>query len=431
MRSVLLRLIFVGFVTAGLGAQTTDISSDHLARADEDPGNWLMYSGQYHSQRFSRLDQITRANVSQLKLQWVRQLPTLGQVQTTPLVVDGVMYLTTPENEVYALDAATGNVFWTYQHDLADTLTLCCSKQSRGVAILGDRVYMTTLDALRLRYTDGEATTPTRWDETEPVRVAGYEAAEIGIVGSTAPRELWLEPYLSLNRQDVQLTLPRIDSTTRAPAAPFLGHRPSTWRPAERKDILVDDLDPGFTVETDEAENGVRLAGGLATFFTGVPDMDQGLPEASGFTGPPAVWSRREQSSSWGKYRHTITLVGQGAGDTRAVFTADIPDSGRWRLAYHLPILSGRTITSSPGPGLQANAQVGLAGSLGTYDLAVIAGGEEHPLEFDGAAAEARWNVLGELDLQAGEAKVVVSDLSSGRLVIADAARWEQVSEGR
>ena len=55
----------------------------------------------------------------------MRQLPTLGQVQTSPLVVDGIMYLTTPDNEVYALDAATGHVFWTYTHDLADTLTLC------------------------------------------------------------------------------------------------------------------------------------------------------------------------------------------------------------------------------------------------------------------------------------------------------------------
>ncbi len=286
---------------------------------------------------------------------------------------------------------------------------------------------------LRLRYIAGADTnaTATRWDETEPVRVAGHEAVEIGLVGSTAPREIWLEPYLSLNRQDVQLTLPRIDSAARAPAAPFLGHRPSTWRPAEGKDIVVDDLDPGFTVETDEAENGVRLAGGLATFFTGVPDMDQGLPEASGFTGSPAVWSRREESSSWGKYRHTIALIRSGAGNTRGVFTANLPGSGRWRLAYHLPILSSSTTNSSPGPGIQINAQVGLEGSLGTYDLTVTGGGKERSVEFDGAAAETGWNPLGEFDLQAGPVKVVVSDLSSGRLVIADAVRWEQVSEGR
>ncbi len=67
-------------------AQTT-VTAELLAQAGDDPGNWLMHSGQYHSQRFSRLDQITRANVGALKLKWVRQLPVLGQVQTTPLVV--------------------------------------------------------------------------------------------------------------------------------------------------------------------------------------------------------------------------------------------------------------------------------------------------------------------------------------------------------
>ena len=148
------------------------------------------------------------------------------------------------------------------------------------VHVLNDE---STPGLLRLRYIAGEdaSATSTRWDETEPVRVAGHEAVEIGVVGSAAPREVWLQPYLSLNRQDVQLTMPRIDSTTRAPAAPFLGHRPSTWRPVETTHLLVDDLDPGFTVESDTAENGVRLGGGLASFFVGEVDLDQGLPEAS------------------------------------------------------------------------------------------------------------------------------------------------------
>ena len=282
---------------------------------------------------------------------------------------------------------------------------------------------------LRLRYLtveDTNASSP-RWEETEPVRVGGHETVEIGVVGSAPPREILLQPYLSLNRQDFRLMLPRIDSTTRAPGAPFLGHRSSTWRPAEGKGIVVDDLDAGFTVDTDEADNGGRLGSGLATFFTGVPDMDQGLPETTGFTGSPAVWSRWQGESSWGKYRHTTAIIRSGEGKMRAVFTANIPDAGRWRLEYHLPILSSRGPNSSPGPGVQINAQVGLQNFLGNYDLTVISGGKDHPLEFDGAAAESGWNVLGELDLQAGEATVVVSDLSSGQIVLADAVRWEQV----
>ncbi len=123
------------------------VTNDMLVRADARPGDWTMYSGQYHNQRFSRLTEIDRSTVDGLELAWVRQLDTLGQVQTSPLVVDGVMYVTTPENEVLALDAATGQVFWSYLHPLEDVLTLCCGKQSRGVAMLGNTLYLATMDA--------------------------------------------------------------------------------------------------------------------------------------------------------------------------------------------------------------------------------------------------------------------------------------------
>ena len=180
MRPVCAGLLVVTALAAGAAAQEGRVTYDHLVRAADDPGNWLMYSGQYHSQRFSRLDEIDRANVGRLELAWVRQLPTLGQVQTSPLVVDGIMYLTTPDNEVYALDAATGHVFWTYTHDLADTLTLCCSKQSRGVAMLGDRLYMTTLDA---RLVALDAATGTRlWDRQIADNLAGYSMTAAPLV---------------------------------------------------------------------------------------------------------------------------------------------------------------------------------------------------------------------------------------------------------
>ena len=300
---------------------------------------------------------------------------------------------------------------------------------------------------VRLRYTAGEQTTPMRWDETEPVRVAGHETVEFGLVGSTAPRELWLQPYLSLNRQDLQLSLPRVDSTARAPDVPFLGHRASTWRPAETTHILVDDLDPGFTVEVDAEQSGLRLAGGFSGFFAPPTDMDHGLPEP-GPIGSPQTWSRQEVASSWGRYRHTIALVGQGAGHRRAIFTATLPQPGLWRLAYHLPSLgSGRQETTpsggiqvsvgrqetAPSGGVQVRVGLssGLDGARGTYDVTLVAGNEARTLELDGAAAEAGWNTLGEFDLPQGEAKVVVSDLSSGRLVVADAIRWQPVSERR
>src|SRR5262249_47433309 len=109
--------------------------------------NWLTYSGGYASQRYSALDQITPANVKNLKLQWAYQAPVSGNWQTTPLVVDGVMYLTQRPNDVLALDAATGRAFWVYRDTPDPNRIVCCGANNRGVAMLGDTLFMGTLDA--------------------------------------------------------------------------------------------------------------------------------------------------------------------------------------------------------------------------------------------------------------------------------------------
>ena len=303
----------------------------------------------------------------------------------------------------------------------------------RGAPRYQTRVHVRNDEAmpglLRMRYATAGEDEANLWQETDPVRVAGHETVEIGMLSATPPVELWLQPYLSLNRQDVQLTLPRVDQEAQVRAEPFLGSRPGAWRPAVTTDVVVDDLDPGFSVESDEEQNGVRLAGGLSSFFLPPVDMDQGLPEANEMTGTPTVWSRREWSSSWGKYRHTVAVVRSGAGDRRAVFAAELPQAARWRLALHLPAPpTTQGGSASPAPGFQVSVST-LLGRLGTYDLTLIAGGEERALEFDAAAAETGWNTLGEFDLSKGAARVVVSNQSSGSVVIADAVRWQMIRE--
>ena len=129
------------FAAAGPG-----VTYDRLVKAADEPQNWLHYSGTYDSQRHSRLDQINSTNVDQLELLWVRQLNTLSQLEMTPLVVDGIMYITLPDDVVMALDARTGQPFWTYTYPLPDALMLCCGKHNRGVAIHGDRLFLGTLD---------------------------------------------------------------------------------------------------------------------------------------------------------------------------------------------------------------------------------------------------------------------------------------------
>ena len=117
-----------------------------LAAADE-PHNWLMYSGTFDSKRYSGLDQVHAGNVGELELKWAYQLSALDRAETTPLVVDGVMFVTEAPSNVVALDAATGREYWRYEHELPDDLRICCGRNNRGVAILGDTLYMSTLDA--------------------------------------------------------------------------------------------------------------------------------------------------------------------------------------------------------------------------------------------------------------------------------------------
>jgi len=122
------------------------VTWDRLLHADREPQNWLTYSGNNNSQRYSALDQISRANAKNLEMQWVYQARSLEKFEATPLVVDGIMYLTEPPNNVIALDAKTGAVFWVYEYRVAADARPCCGAVNRGVSILGDTLFMGTID---------------------------------------------------------------------------------------------------------------------------------------------------------------------------------------------------------------------------------------------------------------------------------------------
>jgi alcohol dehydrogenase (cytochrome c) len=130
----------------GLNAQAP-VTYDRLSNAAKEPQNYLMYGGDYFSSRFSPLTQITPANAKNLSLSWVYQSAVSGSWESTPLVVDGIMYVTQRPNDVVALDAATGRVFWIYHYNNDPKVTVCCGANNRGLAIMGDTLYMGTLDA--------------------------------------------------------------------------------------------------------------------------------------------------------------------------------------------------------------------------------------------------------------------------------------------
>src|SRR5947209_1809175 len=138
------RLLFL-LLTIFLGRESAQVSYNRILNSGKEPQNWLTYGGSYSSQRYSTLDQLNRDNVKNLELKWVFQAKSLDPFQTTPLVVDGVLY-TVQGNDVVALDSLTGRMFWIYRYTPADT-GACCGHISRGLAILGDTLFLATLDA--------------------------------------------------------------------------------------------------------------------------------------------------------------------------------------------------------------------------------------------------------------------------------------------
>src|SRR5215471_15639809 len=138
--------IVLSAVTAvSLSGQGLPVTYERLAGAEKEPGNWLMYSHTYNGWRYSPLDQINAQNVKNLHVKWLFQGRHQEKFETTPLVVDGIMYLTRPENDVFAVDAETGRAMWVYNHKNPERTYNCCGRVNRGLAILGDRLFMGTL----------------------------------------------------------------------------------------------------------------------------------------------------------------------------------------------------------------------------------------------------------------------------------------------
>jgi len=129
-------------------APVTPVPFERILRSNQEPQNWLTYSGNLNAQRHSGLTQIRPENAKELTLQWVFQSRSLDKHEVTPLVVDGVMYTIQSPNTVIALDAVTGKTIWQYVHTPAEgTRNPCCGNLTRGVAILGDKLFLAGLDA--------------------------------------------------------------------------------------------------------------------------------------------------------------------------------------------------------------------------------------------------------------------------------------------
>ena len=123
------------------------VTQDMLSRAASDGNNFLHTNGNYEQTRTIPNRQINTDNVKGLRPAWIFQTEVVETMETTPIVVNGIMYVTTAFNHVYALDARTGEQLWHYKHNMGAITTYCCGPNNRGVAVLDGMVYMGTLDA--------------------------------------------------------------------------------------------------------------------------------------------------------------------------------------------------------------------------------------------------------------------------------------------
>jgi len=141
------RGVYIGVFMTCCMLLDAQVPYDRIVRSTQEPQNWLTHSGNYNSQRYSTLSQITTENVKNLELRWIFQTRSLEKFEATPLVVDGILYTVEAPNNVVALDAATGRVFWTFTYTPAEASRPCCGRVNRGLAILGDTLFMATIDA--------------------------------------------------------------------------------------------------------------------------------------------------------------------------------------------------------------------------------------------------------------------------------------------
>jgi len=131
----------------GAMAPAANVTQEMLNNATGDAKNFLATNGDYNQRRFYPAKQLNTKNVKDLHVAWIFQTDVRESMETSPIIVNGVMYVTTSFDHLYALNAQTGEMLWHYKHDMGPITVYCCGPNNRGAAVYGDKVYLATLDA--------------------------------------------------------------------------------------------------------------------------------------------------------------------------------------------------------------------------------------------------------------------------------------------
>src|SRR5215467_1798338 len=214
-------------VVSGIPAKPGDVNQSRILNADREPGNWMTYGRTYDEQHFSPLRQINEQNVGQLGLAWHYDLDTRRGQEATPIVVDGVMYFSSAWSKVFALDAVTGRLLWSYDPKVPGSwaVNACCDVVNRGVAAWQGKIFLATLDG-RLIALDA-ATGKVVWealtiDRQYRYTITGAPRVVKGrVLIGNAGSELGVRGYISAYDADTGKLQWRIYTVPGDPAQPF------------------------------------------------------------------------------------------------------------------------------------------------------------------------------------------------------------------
>ncbi len=352
----------MGLALAGCGAQERGgseaaapagfaaVDTARIAAARETPEEWLSYGGTYDEQRHSLLTQVNTETVSDLGVAWTYDLKTARGVESTPIVVDGVMYVTSAWSVVHALDPVTGEELWVHEPDVdrAVGVKACCDVVNRGVAVYDGKVFVGVIDG-RLQALDAE-TGELIWskvtvDQSKPYTITGAPRVANGkVLIGNGGAELGVRGYISAYDADTGDLVWRFYTVPNPDKAPD---------GAASDPILAELANPSWGDEGAWREDG----GGGTVWDSIVYDEVNNAVIFGVGNGSPWNWSRRDPSGGDNLFLSSIVAVDADTGDykwhfqttpgdtwdytaTQTIILADLPlgeDGALRRVAMQAP----------------------------------------------------------------------------------------------